>query len=160
MRSNTWLALLAYEPRIRHAADRRREERSAKRLASVRSRVVADLRSAIALDVEGFLRADLDGSGSALTCRNGSSAHGFVVSREDDRVGTRMLAVDLDVGTLSCRYETRGRAIGAPSVQQVLAIEIGNDGAGLSLWDGGLNCTFATVNVLSAFLLAPILGDG
>jgi hypothetical protein len=151
--------LLAYEARIRHAANCRREEGTARRLASVRSRVIADLRCAIASDIEGFLRADGDQSGSGLTCCNGSSAQGFVVSRTDAHVATRMLAVDLKAGTLSCRYETRGSSIGEPSNQRVLAIEIGNDGAALSLWDGGLDRTFATVDVLSAFLLAPILSD-
>lgn len=48
MRPNTWIALLAYEARIRHTANCRREEGTARRLASVRARVIADLRCAIA----------------------------------------------------------------------------------------------------------------
>ena len=158
MISNAWITLLAYEARVRHAADRRREEKIAHRLASVRTRILADLRSAIALDIEGFLHTDGDRSESALICNNGRSAQGFVVSRMDNRIGTRSLAVDLNAGTLSCRYDTRGSYIGGASAQRMLAIEIGRDGATLSLWDGGLDRTFATVDALSAFLLAPLLG--
>ncbi len=158
MRSNTWIALLAYEARVQHAADCGREARTATRLAAVRSRVIADLRRAMALDIEGFLGADGDRSRSGLTCRNGSSAQGFVVSRTDAGAGTRSLAVDLEGGTLSCRYETGGSHVGGRPDRRGLAIEIGNDGTALSLWDGGVNRTFATVDVLSAFLLAPILG--
>ena len=81
MRSNAWITLLAYEARIRHAADRRRDEGAAKRRAAVRSRVLAHLRYAIALDIERFLRAAGDQSGSELTRHNGRSAQGFRLSR-------------------------------------------------------------------------------
>jgi hypothetical protein len=158
MRSNTWIALLAYEARTRHAADRRREVEAAKRVASVRSRVLADLRGAIVVDIEGFLGADGDRSRSALTCRNGSSARGFVISRTDACLGTRSLAVDLEAGSLSCRYDQPGSQIaGAPNPREI-AVEIGDDGLALSWWDGGLVRRFTTVDTLSAFLLAPILG--
>ena len=150
--------MLAYEGRVRHTADCRREERIAHRLAAVRARVLADLRCAIALDIEGFLHADGDRSASALSCGNHGPAQGFVVSRTDDRLGTRRLAVDLTAGTLRCSYDAPGSHIGAASAQRVLAVDIGRDGATLSLWDGGLDRTFATVDALSAFLLAPILG--
>jgi hypothetical protein len=157
MTSIPWITLLAYEARARHAADRRREERAATRLASVRSRVLAELRCAIALDIEGFLDADGDRSGFGLTCQNGSSAQGFVVSCTDNRIRTRRLAIDLEAGTLTCRYDICGGGIGVAD-QGVLAIEIGNGGAALSLWEAGLARTFTTVDALSAFLLAPILG--
>ena len=39
-----------------------------------------------------------------------------------------------------------------------LASEIGDDSIALLLWDGGLVHRFATVDALSAFPLAPILG--
>lgn len=158
MRSNGWITLLAYEARIRHAADCRREQGTAKRLVAMRSRVLANLRSAIALDIEGFLGADGDKSGSALTCHNGSSAQGFVVVRVDESIGRRSLAVDVRAATLSCRYDLGGGSIDGTD-QRVLTIDIGNDGSALSLWNGGLDRTFATVDVLSAFLLAPILAE-
>lgn len=157
MTSTTWITLLAYEARVRHAATCRREEGAAKRLASVRARVVADLRRAIALDIEGFLGEDGDRSGTVLIC-NGKSAQGFVVSRTDDRVGSWSLAVDLNAGTLRCRYDACGGSVDAAAAQRMLAIEIGRDGTTLSLWDGGLDRRFATIDALSAFLLAPLLG--
>jgi hypothetical protein len=157
MTSNGWITLLAYEARRRHAADRRREEHAAKRLASVCSRVLAELRCAIALDIERFLAADGNRSGSALTCQNGASPQGFVVSFADDCTGTRSLTVDLNAGTLMCRYDCRGTGVHVTN-QRRRAIEIGKGGAALSLREAGLARTFATVEGLSAFLLAPILG--
>jgi hypothetical protein len=90
-------------------------------------------------------------------CHNSASPDGFIVSRTDAAVGTRRLAVDLGTGTLNCHYETRG-GIGQGSDQRHLAIEIGNNGVALSLWNQGLVRSFTTVDALSAFLLAPILG--
>jgi len=154
MKPNTWIAALAYEARVRHAADCRRDERNAARLASIRSRVMAELRCAIAVDIEHFVRAEDGRSGSGVTCRNSGSAQGFVVSRTDGRVGPRRLAVDLEAGTLSCRYETSRGAIAEPSD---LAIDIGHNGSTLLQFDGGVARAFETVDALSAFLLAPIL---
>jgi hypothetical protein len=158
MTSHTWLTLLAYEARIRHAADSGREEARVRRLAAARSRVVAHLRCAMALDIEGFVGADGDSSVSALTCQNGSSVQGFVVSRMDGRIRTRRHCVDLEAGTLSCRYDNGGNGTSdGASDRRVLAIDIGDDGSALTLWDDGVARRFATVDVLSAFLLAPIL---
>ena len=157
MRSNTWITLLAYEARIRHAADCRREMETAKRLAAVRSRVFADLRCAIALTIEDFLRADGDRAGSALTCHDGSSAHGFAISRTDACLRTRSLVIDLKACSLTCWYDQdESQVSGAPNPRGI-TIEIGDDGAALSWWDEGVVRRFATVNTLSAFLLAPIL---
>jgi hypothetical protein len=156
MRTNAWITLLAYEARIRHAADCRRSEETNARLDAVRARVLADLRCAIALDVEVFLHADSDRSGSALTCHDGNSAKGFAVSHTDDSICTRRLTVDLQAASLSCRYDHGGSAFSEASHQRAITIEIGNDGAVLSLWDEGLVRSFATVEALSAFLLAPI----
>lgn len=128
------------------------------RRAAMYSRVLASLRSAIALDIEGFLGADADRYGVRVTCHNGSSAQGFVVARMDDGIGRRNLTVDLTAGALSCRYEISGDALNRTSDRRVLALEIANCGSALSLWDGGRGRTFATVDALSAFLLAPILG--
>jgi hypothetical protein len=157
MKPNAWIALLAYEACVRHATDCRRDERNAGRLASVHSRVLAELRCAIALDIEHFLRAGDGRSGSGVTCCNSGSAQGFVVSRTDGRVGLRRLAVDLEAGTLSCRYETGEGAIALDLPE--LAIDIGRNGSTLSQWAGGVARTFETVDALSAFLLAPIFGD-
>ena len=158
MRSNAWITLLAYEARIRHTADCRRDEGTAKRLSAMRSRVLAKLRASIAVDIENFVGAHGDNSGSALSCHNGSSAQGFVVLRIDDSIGRRSLAVDISATTLRCRYDMSGGSINGTE-QRVLTIEIGQDGSALSLWNGGLDRTFATVDVLSAFLLTPILGE-
>lgn len=156
MTSNAWIRLLAYEPRARHAADRRREEKTANHLASVRVRILAELRCAIALDIEAFLRAD--GDESDLTCANGRSAQGFVVSTTNDRAFARSLAVDLNAGTLRCRYDDGRRSpVHTGFAPEVLAIEMGRDGATLSFWDGGVDRRVATVDALSAFLLAPLL---
>jgi len=157
MKPNTWIAALAYEARFRHAADCRRDERNAAQLASVRSRVMAELRCAIALDIEHFVRAEDGRSGSGVTCRNSGSAQGFVVSRTDGRVGPRRLAVDLEAGTLSCRYETGRGTSAEPSDLAELAIDIGHNGSTLLQFDGGVARDFETVDALSAFLLAPIL---
>jgi hypothetical protein len=158
MRSNAWITLLAYEARIRHAADCRREIETAKRLAAVRSRVLADLRCAIALDIEDFLRADGDRAGSALTCHNGSSAHGFAISRTEAGRGTRSLLIHLKAGSLICCYDQGGSPIDKAPNPRGITIDIGNDGAALSWWDAGVVRRFATVDTLSDFLLAPILG--
>lgn len=157
MGSNTWITLLAYEARIRHAADCRREMETAKRLAAVRSRVLANLRCAIASDIEHFLHADGDRAGSALTCRDGSSAHGFAISRTDAGLRTRSLMIDLKAGSLMCGYDQGENQIDRAPNLRGITIEIGNDGAALSWWDAGLVRRFASVNALSAFLLAPIL---
>jgi hypothetical protein len=125
MIQNSWITLLAYEPRIRHAANRRREEVACRRLTSVHSRVLAQLRCAVALDIDAFLDADGDRRGSALTCKNGSSLQGFVISRADNRLGTRSVAIDLDGATLTCRYEICGNSIFVTD-QWAIAIEIGN----------------------------------
>ena len=156
MRSNAWITLLAYEARIHHAADCRREMETAKRLAAVRSRVLADLRCAIALDIEDFLRADGDRAGPALTCRDGSSAHGFAISRTDAGLRTRSLVIDLEAGSLICCYDQGGSRTGGAPNPRGITIDIG-DGAALSWWDAGLVQRFATTAALSAFLLAPIL---
>jgi hypothetical protein len=156
MRPNAWIRLLSYEGRVRHAGDRRREAMYAEWQASVRTRVVADLRRAITRDIEGFLNAASHAPAHGFTCCNGQSAQGFVVTRTDNRVVTRTLAVDLNAGTLSCSY-TLGRRTGEPIDERRLAIEIAGDGAALSLWNHGINRTFATVDVLGAFLLAPML---
>jgi len=156
MRTNVWIRLLAYEARIRHAADCRRSEETNARLDAVRARVLADLRCALALDLEVFLRADSDQSGSALTWHNGNSATGFAVSHTDDSTCTRRLTVDLQAASLSCRYDHGGSALSEALHQRVITIELRNDGVALSLWDEGLVRSFATVEALSAFLLAPI----
>jgi len=155
MIENSWITLLAYEPRIRHAADRRREDVAFRRLTSVHSRILAELRCAVALGIDAFLGADGDRPGSALTCQNGSSPQGFVISRADDRIGRRSAAIELDGATLTCRYEMCGTRIIGATDQWVLAIEIGNGES--ALWQGGLVRRFTTVDDLSAFLLAPIL---
>jgi hypothetical protein len=67
------------------------------------------------------------------------------------------LAVDFKAGALSCRYEICGSSTNAASDHRELAMQIGHDGSGLSLWEGGLHRTFATVDQLSAFLLPPLL---
>jgi hypothetical protein len=158
MKANTWIALLAYEARIRHAADCHRNEEAATTLTPVHASVVADLRSAIALEIEGFLGAHGDQPGLTLICHNGS-AQGFVVSRMDDGIRTRDLAVDLKARAVRCRYDICDGSSSAISDQRELAIHIENDGSALSLWEGGLHRTFATADVLSVFLLAPILDD-
>jgi hypothetical protein len=157
MIENSWITLLAYEPRIRHAANRHREDVAFRRLASVHSRILAELRCAVALGIDAFLGADGDRPGSALTCQNGPSPQGFVISRADDRIGRRSAAIDLDGATLTCRYEMCGASIIGVTDQWVLAIEIGNGESGLALWQAGLARRFTTVDALSAFLLAPIL---
>jgi hypothetical protein len=131
---------------------------TAKRLAAVRSRVLADLRCAIALDIEDFLRADGDRAESALTCHDGSSAHGFAISRTDAGLRTRSLVIDLEAGSLMCCYGQGGSQLGGAPNPRRITIDIGNDGAALSWWDAGVVRWFATVDTLSAFLLAPILG--
>jgi hypothetical protein len=148
-----WITLLAYEARIRHAADDRLRKEAARRLASVRSRVLAELRCAIASGIEGFLQAD-QGHPVELTCQNGHSAQSFVVSRTDDRLASRRLAVDLEAGTLICRYDLPG---GGGVSREVLAIDIAVGTAALSLWDEGVERPFTTVETLSTLLLAPIL---
>ena len=65
----------------------------------------------------------------------------------------------LTAGTLSCGDDMRGGSINEASDHQVLTIDIGNLGAAPTRWVAGLVRSFATVDVLSAFLLAPILGD-
>ena len=149
------MVLLAYEPRMRHMADRRREAEALRRLDSAQSRILAELRTAVAFDIEGFLEADGNPAGSSLTCQNGRTLEGFVVSRADDRIGTRSLAIDLDAGTLTCCYETRRNSIGTTE-RRVLDIDMGNGGSAMALWEAGSAHTFATVDALSAFLLTPI----
>jgi hypothetical protein len=159
MKANTWIALLAYEGCIRHAADCRRNQETATRLAAVHSRVVAELRYAIALEIESFLGAHGDRSGLTFTCHDDGSAQGFVVSRMDDGIRTRHVAVDLKAGALSCRYDRCGGSANAASGQRELTMHIENDGSALSLWEGGLHRTFATIDALTVFLLAPILDE-
>ena len=158
MTSTGWIALLAYEARIRYAAERRHQDAVAVRLGSARSRVVAGLRCAIALDIETFLCANHDHAPASLSCLNAGPAQGFIVARMDDGVGTQRLAVDLIAGTLICRYDICGAGIDRASDRRVLAIGIESDGATASLWEEGRTHKFATVDALSAFLLAPILG--
>jgi len=155
MTSLTWITLLAYEARTGHAADSRRAEEAAKRLASAHSRIVADLRRAIAVEIEGFLQANGESLHSELTCRNSPSAQGFVVSRTRERLASRRLAVDLESAALMCRYDVGEGRAGAAA--EPLAIEIARGGAALSFWDEGVNRSFATVEDLGAFLLEPIL---
>jgi len=150
-----WMVLLAYEPRMRHMADRRRDAVALRRLDSAHSRILAELRCAVALDIEGVLEADGNPSGFGLTCENGTTLQGFVVSRADDHVGARSLAIDLDGDTLTCRYENRN-SIGVTD-RRVLGIDMGNGGSSMALWEAGSARTFATVDALSAFLLTPIL---
>jgi hypothetical protein len=80
MKSNTWIALLAYEACIRHAADCRRNQETATRLAAVHSRVLTNLRCAIALDIEGFRGADGARPGVTFTYCDAGFGQGFVVS--------------------------------------------------------------------------------
>src|ERR1044071_7314700 len=105
MISSHWIGLLAYDGRVRHAVARRHQQAEAVRLASVHSRVIADLRRAIASDIEGFIAAVNQAPGSVLTCRNASSPEGFVVRRLDESIGSRSLTVELEEGTLRCRYD-------------------------------------------------------
>ena len=156
MKANTWIALLAYEARDRHAVECRRNDETARWLAAVRSRVFAELRSAIALDIERFLRAGGDRFGAGLTCHHGRSAQAFVVSQTDDSGGAQSLAVDLQGDSLRCRYDQRGPQLDRASAERGISIAIGTDNAALSWWQGGLVRRFATVDALSAFLLAPI----
>jgi hypothetical protein len=159
MVASRWIALLAYDGRIRHAAARRRQHTDAVRLASVHSRVIADLRHAIASDIEGFIAAADQGPGSVLTCRNANSPEGFVVLRLDESIGSRSLTVDLDEGTLRCHYDVTRQAPRAIFARRSLTFQIGIDGvAAASAWTDGVHCVFATVGLLGAFLLAPILG--
>ena len=158
MISSRWIGLLAYDGRVRHAAARRRPHAQAPRLASVHSRVIADLRRAVALDIEGFVGAVDQTPGSVLTCRNGSTPEGFVVRRLDESIGSRSLTVDLDEGTLHCRYDITSQAADAIVARRSLTIQIGVDGIAVSTWTEGVNRVFATVDLLGAFLLTPILG--
>ena len=157
MTSHDWITLLAYEPRRRHAAARLRADGEAKRLDATRSRVLAELRRAVALDIEGFIDSERHRSGLALRCENGESPEGFVVWSVDDRAGTTSLAVNLDAGTLTCRYDFRATGIRAAHRQQ-LAVDIGQADAALSLHEDGRTRRF-DVEALSAFLLAPMLGS-
>lgn len=158
MISSHWISLLAYDGRVRHAAARRRQHAEAIRLASIYSRVIANLRCAIASDIEGFIAAGDPTSGSVLTCRNASSPEGFVVRRLDKSIGSRSLTVDLDEGTLQCHYDITGQAPDAIFARRSLTIQTGTDGIAASAWTDGVHGVFATVDMLSAFLLAPILG--
>jgi hypothetical protein len=93
---------------------------TAKRLAAAGTRLLADLRCAIALDIEDFLRANGDRGGSALTCHDGSSAHGFAVSRTDAGLRTRSLVIDLKAGSLICCSDQGESQIGgAPNVRRL-----------------------------------------
>ncbi len=156
MLSSRWIGLLAYDGRLRHAADRRRQDVDAARLASIHSRVIADLRRAIALDIEAFVAAVDQAPGSFVTCHNAGSPDGFVVRRVDGSSDARSLTVDLDEGTLRCRYEVTTPAADARS----LTVHIAGDGGAVSLWTAGFHHVFATIDALGAFLLAPILGAG
>src|SRR5581483_657615 len=157
MIASRWIALLAYDGRVRHAATRRRQHVEAARLASMHSRVIADLRSAIASDLEGFVASPDRSAASLVTCRNGASAEGFVV-RLDEPEGARSLTVDLGDGTLQCRYEITSHAADASVAERSVTIEIG-DGLAVSTWTEGVSRVFETAEVLGAFLLAPILGS-
>ncbi len=159
MTSIHWIALLAYDGRVRHVAARRREHVEAARQASVHSRVIADLRRAIASGIEGYVAETEPPPGSALTCRNASSPEGFVVHRVDESIGSRTLTVDLDEGTLRCHYDITQPA-GDVTVARSIAIQVGHDGVAASAWADGVNCEFATVDLLGTFLLAPILESG
>lgn len=158
MISRHLIALLAYEGRLRHAVACRRQHAEAVRLASIHSRVIADLRCAIVSDIEGFAAAADPTPGSLLTCRNASSPEGFVVRRLDESIGSRSLTIDLYEGRLQCRYDIRSQAPAAVFARRSLSIQIGTDGVGTSAWTDGVNYVFATVDLLAAFLLAPILG--
>ena len=152
MKPNAWIVILAYEARLCHAADRRRDEEMAARLAAVRSRALADLRHAIALDIDRYLREVGDQRGSAQACLDGSG-QGFVVSFPNDAIGTRTLRVALKPTSFRCSCD-RCDDVGGASRE--VTVEIGPDGS-LSVWDAGLVQNFVTVEALSAFLLAPIV---
>lgn len=158
MRSNTWNASFPYEARIQYAADCRRDEETATRLAAMHSRILADLRCAIALNIEAFIGAPGGRAGVTLTCHN-RAPRGFVVSRIDDGIHTRQFAVDIKAGALRCRYRIGGGSSNRVSDHRELAMHIENDGSALSLWEGGLHRTFAGVDVVSVFLLAPMLDE-
>ena len=140
-----------------HAADRHREETRANRLAVVRARVLAGVRCAIALNIETVFEANGDGADSTWTCDNAPSTQGFVVLRDDRRIGARSMAIDLDGAGLTCRYHGCHSSIGDAPERDRLTIEMGRDGATLSIWNGGLSRRFANADALSAFLLAPLL---
>ena len=153
MKCQPWISLLAYEARSRHVADCCREDAAAKQLASRRCRILAELRLAVLLDLEGFLAATLNMPQILVTCDNGQTAQGFVVSRADQGSVTRCLAVDLSEGTLDCRYA------GGGSADRTLTIEIARDSGSFTLWHEGIAQRFASVDTMSAFILAPMFGE-
>jgi hypothetical protein len=158
MRCQPWMSLLAYEAHVRHVADRRREDAAAERLVSRRCRLLAELRLAVLLDLEGFLAANRDTPQILVTCDNGQTAQGFVVSRSDQGTVTRRLAVELRAGTLDCRYSAHGCRGGASDPWN-LTIQMPSDSGSFSRWQEGIEQRFASVDTMSAFILAPMLGE-
>jgi hypothetical protein len=74
MISRRWIALLAYDGRVRHAVARRRQRAEAVRLASVHSRVIADLRRAHRSAGNQGLNALFALRAFAFTARSGSAS--------------------------------------------------------------------------------------
>jgi hypothetical protein len=145
---NSWIALFANEPRLRHAADRRRDEEAAARAASHHGAVVAALRLAVSLDIQRCAN---------VTCQDGRSPQGFVVSRTDGHDITRVVVVDINARALRCLYKSGPGADGRPGESR-LDVQIASGGA-LSIWSEGIARTFATVEELSQHLLAPLFGE-
>ena len=158
MRSQRWISRLVDEARIGHVADCRREDAAAAQRAALRCRTLAELRLAVLLDLEGFLAANRDLPQMRVTCDNGRTAQGFIVSRADHGSVTRLLAVELSDGTLDCRYSSGGGGDGS-SDQPTLTVQIARDNGSFSLWREGIEQRFASVDIMSAFLLAPMFRE-
>jgi len=157
---DTWVKRLADDERMRDAIRLEADETASRRADLVRRngrRLIDELRAVLIRDVDAF-RAEFPGDRSRDVVVSASAPDGgFVVSKPERGAASLTITPNLHAATIACHFRFM-LSDGLPPREDRFDVTFAADsGAPLLMRHNGTGQVFATPEVLSEFLLVPVL---
>jgi len=157
---DTWVKRLADDERMRDAVRHEEDEAASRRADLIRrngQRLIEELLAVVTRDVEAF-RAEFpdDRSRDVVVTASGRDG-GFVVSKPARAAASLTITPNLDAAAIVCHFRFMLND-GLPPREDRFDVTFTSDaGAPLLMRHNGTGQVFATPEVLSEFLLVPVL---
>ena len=157
---DTWVKRLADDERMRDAVRRKEDETASQRADLVRrsgQRLIEELLAVVTRDVEAFRAEFPDDLSRAVVVAAAGPDGGFVVSKPARAAASLTVTPNLDAAAIVCHFRFMLND-GLPPREDRFDVTFAPDaGDPLLMRHNGTGQVFATPEMLSEFLLVPVL---